>query len=297
MQTLPILGVAVVAACASSYVFVSAFQKEPLVAPPAAAPDVDLEAKVAALQAEQAELLATIERLQAKGAAPMRSEVPAISDEQVTRAVESMLAERGLELPQLLAEASGGGKKSPALDFDATFALLSATEMPHEEQEALWSKVRDAGMIDDMVAAFEQRAEDNSNVASVHAQLGNAYLQKLFGVAADNEKGKWSIKADRAFDEALDINPKHWGARFAKAISLSFWPAPFGRGPEAVKHFEILVEQQEASGTSNPGHAQTYMFLGNMYQQQGNAEKAMATWQRGYNLHPGNEELGKKVKQ
>ena len=123
-----------------------------------------------------------------------------------------------------------------------------------------------------------------------------AYIQKLFGVTADNEKGMWSIKADRAFDEALDIDPKHWGARFAKAVSLSFWPAPFGRGPEAMKHFEVLVEQQEASGGSNPGHAQTYLFLGNMYEQRGQAEKAREIWQRGYNLHPNSQELGGKVK-
>lgn len=293
MQTLPVIAVAVVAACASSYAFSALVS--PAAAPPSGSSDAALETRVAELQDRQAELEGAVERLStAADRGIARQEIPAISDEQVRRALGDLLEAQGLDLESLVAEAAADGG-APRLDFDTAWAQLSGGSLKYEDQEALWIKVREAGLMDEMVAAFEARAKQLSTVADAQFQLGNAYLQKLFTVA-DNEKAKWSMQADRSFDEALDLDETHWGARFSKAVSLSFWPAFLGRGPEAMKHFEILIDQQEASGGSRAEHAQGYLFLGNMYEQQGKSEKAREIWQRGYGLHPGSQELGAKVK-
>jgi len=293
MQTLPMIAVAVVAACASSYAW-TVFAA-PAAQSPEAAPAEALQAQVARLQERQAELEARLERLSvAAPASSARRQVPAISDDQVQRALAELMEKRGLDLEALVANAAVGADQ-PAIDFEVAWAQLSGGQLEYEQQEELWKKVRDAGLLDQMVAAFEARAEQLSTVADAQYQLGNAYLQKLFTVP-DNEKAKWSMQADRSFDDALALDDKHWGARFSKAVSLSFWPAFLGRGPEAMEHFEILIGQQEESGTARPEFAQSYLFLGNMYEQQGKTEKAREIWQRGYGLHPQSKELGAKIK-
>ena len=97
---------------------------------------------------------------------------------------------------------------------------------------------------------------------------------------------EWSAKADKAFDKALEVDDEHWEARFNKAVSLSNWPAFLGKSGEAIRQFEILVAQQEGSGKTRGGFDQTYHFLGNMYQQIGETDKAAAIWARGRELYP-----------
>ncbi len=103
------------------------------------------------------------------------------------------------------------------------------------------------------------------------------------------------MKADEAFDAALARDDHHWDARFSKAVSPSFWPPLFGKQAEAIEHFETLMGQQEALPQQGPKHAQTYLLLGNLYQQQGNNDKALATWNDGTQLFPDNHELAARV--
>ena len=54
-----------------------------------------------------------------------------------------------------------------------------------------------------------------------------------------------------------------------------------------------MAQQEELP--RSPQHAQTYLMLGNTYQQIGDAEKARATWERGLSLFPNAEELRKQL--
>jgi tetratricopeptide (TPR) repeat protein len=100
------------------------------------------------------------------------------------------------------------------------------------------------------------------------------------------------MKADGAFDQALELDPRHWDARFSKAISLAFWPPIFGKQAGAVKNFEtLMLQQEEAGGASQPQYAQTYQFLGNLYMQQGNSQKAREIWSRGLRFFPNDATL------
>ena len=293
MQTPLVILSSVLTAVVASYLFVTLQPPADAAALPEAVREDDLEASIAALRDGQAELARAVERLDAaREVAPTRQAIPGISDEQVTRVLEAMFEARGVELSSLVDAAAVEG--AGPLSVDTALAQIAAG-MGYDEKEELWKQLREAGLIDDMVAAFKARADQYPDVADAQAQLGDAYLQKLFGVP-DNEKGKWSMLADRSYDEALDIDPKHWDARFAKAISLSHWPSFMGRGPEAMKHFETLIEQQESSGGGHAGYANSYLFLGNMYHQAGKREEAKEVWQRGYNLHPGSAALAARLK-
>lgn len=190
----------------------------------------------------------------------------------------------------------GSAKSASAttLNLEQAIADLWNDNIPWNDREKIWSKVKEQGLIEQVVAAFEKRAEETPNNPEVQFELGYAYIQKLQTINDGMEKGTWAVKADSCFDTALKLDEKHWGARFSKAISLSFWPPVFGKQNEAIHHFETLVKQQETM-PAQPEFIETYLYLGNMYQQQGNVEKAREAWQKGLTAFPNNEELQKQI--
>jgi tetratricopeptide (TPR) repeat protein len=194
------------------------------------------------------------------------------------------------------APVSGVGESAaapPAEEIDRLLGvLLDPTRSTSRRQEA-WREAARLGLLDEVVAAFEQRAEESPRDARTHADLGSAYLQKL-NTVSEMEKGSWATRADRAFDAALAIDPGHWEARFTKALALSYWPAITGKQPESVRQFETLIAQQE-SAPARPEHAKSYLFLGNLYLGQGKGEKAREVWQRGASLFPGDRELSARL--
>ncbi len=163
-----------------------------------------------------------------------------------------------------------------------------------DEREGLWREVREKGLLDEVVAQLERRAELDPSNPDRQVDLGNAYLQKVFAAGAGPEAGVWATKADKRFDEALAVDANHWDARFTKAIALSNWPAFLGKQPEAIKHFETLLEQQSAQ-PKEARYAYTHLFLGNMYLQMGQKDKALSTWEGGLAQFPDNDELRKRI--
>ena len=247
----------------------------------------ELARELARLGASQSELAARLDELRLEPRASAR--LPA---EDVGAAVERYLAARSAAPQESAPEA-------PVVDADArrveeAMARLLGGELDDDEVQVLWSELGKAGLSDELVAAFEARVERDPNDPDVRVELGQAYLQKIFEVGNGPMAGVWAMKADGAFDAALALDERHWDARFSKAISLSFWPPALGKQNAAIEQFELLLEQQ-AGDASEPHFAQTYLFLGNMYQQTGQAEKAQATWQQGLGLFPGNEALASQV--
>src|SRR5690606_34168536 len=126
------------------------------------------------------------------------------------------------------------------------------------------------------------------------ADLGDALVQKLMTADNQAETATLGMSADAAYTAALELDPTHWRARFAKAVGYTFWPHFLGKKTEAIRHFEILIEQQEA-GAPQEGYQETYLFLGNLYDQRGEGEKARAVWERGLRLHPGSAGLKERL--
>ena len=175
----------------------------------------------------------------------------------------------------------------------ADWLAVLRKEGDREAREAIWKKVKEAGKMNEVIAALTKQAEEQPNNADVRLELGNAYLQQVFG-AQGPEQGRYAMAADQAFDNALAIDPGHWEARLTKAISLSHWPAAFGKSGEAISQFETLLEQQSRM-TPAPGHAHTYYYLGNLYLNTGQKDKAREIWQTGLKKFPQNSGLQKQL--
>jgi tetratricopeptide (TPR) repeat protein len=294
MNTWIVLPVAIAAAAATAFT-ITVVTREPAAAPPlvVSAPEPEWSAKLGALAAQNDRLERELASLRA--AIDSRAPVQAsLSEAELDEAVARYFAGVRDGAPHAT-EASSSAPATKARFANAKAALdalLAAGS--YAEAQALWKEVREAGFLDEVVADYEARAAADPKNPERQHELGMAYLQKIFAAGQGPEAGVWATKADRAFDAALALDSNHWDARFYKATSLSFWPPIFGKQAEAVRQFEILVEQQ-ASSPSEPRFAQTHLWLGNLYEQTGQMEKAKSAWERGLALFPGDEELAKKL--
>ncbi len=263
---------------------------EPVAAAPAPQgiePDAKLSGALVAIDRRTAAVERAVEELRLS-VADMSASAARSAVERGPRAADPLAA-----TSETLAAAEG---TAPAAGVSAQAAIdtLLGGEIAWDKAQALWKEVEKAGRLDELVRLFEERAAARGNDPDAQTELGEAYLQKVFRAGAGPDAGVWATKADRAFDAALAIDDHHWQARFQKAVSLSFWPPVFGKQAEAIKHFETLAAQQE-SQTKHTGMAQTYLLMGNLHQQMGASDKAIATWQKGLSMFPGNAELAQKI--
>jgi len=179
--------------------------------------------------------------------------------------------------------------------LDDALSQFLNPDLTDSEFEQLWKDLADAGLLEDAIAMLEDQAAAYPENEDLQVQLGLAYLQPMnVGNIAGVEAGQWAMKADATFDRVLESNPENWDARFIKAMSYSFWPPAFGKQQAAIDHFEILVGQQTTQN-SDPKFAQTHVFLGNLYFQTGQGEKAQETWASGLAQYPDNAELRAKM--
>jgi tetratricopeptide (TPR) repeat protein len=172
--------------------------------------------------------------------------------------------------------------------------VLVSPQSTWVQKQAAWKQLRDSGKLDRAIGDLEQRTGSDPNNAANSAALGQAYLQKCGAIKDVREQGILGMQADKAFDNALSLDPSNWEARFNKAMALSYWPESMKKGPEVVENFQMLIQQQE-SQAPQPQFAETYLWLGDQYQKAGQTDDARAAWQRGASLFPGNERLQSRL--
>ncbi len=241
----------------------------------------------------EARIEAGEKRLQEMGDRLARAEKA--SREAATKAAQALaraLPEGAGNSPSA-AEAAGGGAPADGAkraEIDALLAAIRDGKIPKGGVFAHFEKAKELGAFEEALAEMEKYAAAHRDSADAQADLSVAYLAKLLQVPDGPERGKWSTMSINACDEALKLEPEHWGAQFMKAMNLSQWPAFMGRQPEAIRTFEKLVEQQERSGP-DPKFAQTYFHLGNTYRAAGNVEKAREAWRRGLERFPEDKQL------
>ena len=205
------------------------------------------------------------------------------------------------EIEGWIAEAIGRSGATPAaadtapeFRVDAALARMTEASASRNDRDAIWAEARAAGQVKALVAAFEQRAAENPGDADAQAQLGDAYVQAIVGATDILTQSTFGQKADKAYDAALALDETHWSARFSKAVGLTFWPDFLGKKAEAIKNFEILATQQEARA-SRPEFVETWVTLGNLYEQQGKEDDARKTWERGLAQFPNEPRLRSKL--
>jgi len=238
-----------------------------------------LERTVSELEEEQRELSAALAERDALLTSPStgRSEVVGRGgiDAAVARWMEA-------NAPSLAAGAVDG---VPVVESDAIEAAVDRILSGSGDDDAFWKELRDSGRLDAVLARLEQEVEATPLDAELRVALADTYVQKVFDVGPGPMQAHYNELADQAYDEALRLDDNHWNARFSKAIALSNWPAFLGKSGEAIRQFEVLLEQQERRPVEGR-FSNTYFFLGNMYEGAGQSEKALATWRRGLELFP-----------
>jgi tetratricopeptide (TPR) repeat protein len=213
---------------------------------------------------------------------------------EIDAAVQRAIASQGTAGAADAGDAKKAAKAAPAVDAASLFAEYQAGNLDWDARRDLFKRAAEAGVIDELVAMFEKHAKDNPNDPHAQVELGQAYLQKTFTAPDGPERGLWSMKADKSFDAAIALDDHNWEARYAKGVSLSFWPPILGKQNEALEQFQTLVQQQD-NQPQQPQFAQTHWWLGNMYQQMGQKEKAIAAWQHGLSLFPNDEQLQHQI--
>jgi len=171
---------------------------------------------------------------------------------------------------------------------------LNVQGLRFEEHQQLWQQIRDAGLTDRVVAHFEALAEAKPEESMAQFDAGVAYLEKVKELGNTPAAGNLSVAADAAFDRALELDADNWQARFVKGLALSYWPPITGKRAEAIQQFEILRDRQHEQ-PRHEGHAQTYLLLGNLYQQSGKDAEARQVWAEGSAQFPENAELKSRL--
>jgi tetratricopeptide (TPR) repeat protein len=253
--------------------------------------DVD---KLLAADRELAEMVKNLGAAAAAEGQSMREPVMSIQE-----AVDLWIRENRPDMLEPGASKASAGDE----DFEALpprqqaaqlLAKLNDPDMDDEGWNRVWKEINDAGLTDEAIALLEENVARDPTNPDAHVALAGGYLGKTMNTANDMEKGLYAMKADKVLDDALELDAWHWDARFTKAVSLTFYPPVMGKQGEAIKHFEILLDQQKGQ-PARPGFSQTYLYLGNLHQQMGDHDKASQIWKEGLTLFPDDGELAKQL--
>jgi hypothetical protein len=184
-----------------------------------------------------------------------------------------------------------------ATPFSRAMDALVSAQSSFQEKQAAWKQLGKAGELDQAIAALKAGMAANPNDPAYPAALGEAYIYKL-RTAQDsgnyNEIAILALQADQNFDAALKLDPSNWETQYYKAASLAHWPPEMNKGPEVIQLLSSLIDQQEAM-SPQPQFAQTYVLLGDQYQQAGKPDYAIQTWKLGAARFPGDATLQKKI--
>ncbi|CAN5886499.1 hypothetical protein BH23GEM7_BH23GEM7_40810 [soil metagenome] len=126
--------------------------------------------------------------------------------------------------------------------------------------------------------------------------LARTLMQCKLPFAGFMAQGRLVGAANGLLEEALEIAPTHWGARFALAMNYYHTPEFLGKTRDAIREFETLLAQQ-GERADNPGFALTYQYLGDLYLRRRRTADAVALWRRGAALFPENQALRERLRQ
>ena len=200
--------------------------------------------------------------------------------------------------PAVIASATETSARTidPAIK-QAIDSLLSK-QLTHEQRRDILKQLSESGKLDQAISELQQQVASDPNNAAYSTALGQAYLEKGKAMMQDDVAGGSMLimQGMKSFDAALSLDPADWEARFTKAAVMSHYPAELNQGQAVINQFTQLINQQE----SQPPQAQfamSYVLLGDQYQKLGQNDYALATWQAGAQLFPGDKTLRKRLTQ
>jgi tetratricopeptide (TPR) repeat protein len=287
----------VLAVAASALTGLTATSRAETIAAPAGAPGDEATARLERTMAELETRLGELELAlaSARGGGTVAAGSSRVALDGVDAAVARWMLENapGLAGDVDTARAARLAEETAAIELAVDRILSDDFEGSAQD---FWMELRETGRLDGVIAQLEELVEAAPHDPEMHVDLAGAYVQKLFDVGPGPMQVVFAEKAEDTFGRALELDSEHWGARFGRAMTLSNTPAFLGRAPAAIHDFEVLIEQQERRPTE-PRFAQTYFFLGNMYEDAGETEKAVSTWRRGAELFPEYDGIAEQLAQ
>lgn len=224
----------------------------------------------------------------APAAAPARPDAPA----QPQAALLVAISNPG---PARSTQATSRWLTLPTNEVSRGLDLALDPQTSYPARRDFWNQLRQAGQLDRAMTELERRAQADPTNALIPASLGQLCLLKAGQITNSiADQGMLGMKADKVFDQALELDPANWEARFWKATAMSYWPSVLNKSRDVMSHFATLVEAQEAE-TPQPHFAQTYLLLGQEYAKQGYADHAKDIWQRGLLFFPNESGLKEKL--
>lgn len=288
---------ALISAASSAAVAVALRPEAPILAGPSTEAASPPSGEIQALRAELEKLrqeqslastaLASAQRTAAHSKAGDPSEI--LSADDVASLIRSLVEEDSLVQGEPTEKPWPGGAADARAAIDAILELGVDTA----EARALWEEAAANGQLHELLAEMEARMELEPVTADQQYDRARAFYAAA-QVHPSNADGNWWVDSNSAYNQVLEIDPQHWDARFQKARNMAFWPVAYGGQAEAVRHFETLVKQQRGS-SDRADYADTYRWLGNLYDQQGRADDARRTWEQGLALFPNNASLRNKL--
>ena len=183
-----------------------------------------------------------------------------------------------------------GAKPKPVTipkDVREAVQKLIGKEMTHGASNALFNRLAlNKDKIVATVAALRDAIRRDPNDAELQVAYATAIVAQLANLTMQGpQQGILWQTASNAYDAAVKIKPEHWQARFGKAFGISMAPEFLGLKPVAIKQFEELREIQSRQVPAKH-HVQTYLRLGTLYKDMGNADKAREVWDSGLRRFP-----------
>jgi tetratricopeptide (TPR) repeat protein len=192
------------------------------------------------------------------------------------------------------AAAADAGSRALAACVD----LLGSAKTSYAERWKLWDQLRQSGRLAEAVAALKGLQADNPGEAAIPLAIAEGEINQLRVLSQNHapfdEISIMALQADKDFDAALALSPTDWDAEYEKAESLSYWPDYLGKGPEVVERLNSLISQQ-ATLAPRPEFARSYALLGQQFQNAGQNDRAIQTWQQGLTAFPLDSNLQQRL--
>ncbi len=137
---------------------------------------------------------------------------------------------------------------------------------------------------------YKKRLAQNPRDVDALVGAARAMSQCLIPSANFLKQGELSSEAIELLDQAIEIQPEHWAARFTLASIAYRSPAFLGRGKRAAQELDKLLQMQ-GNRTDDPMFARVFALRGMQLSRQKQADSAHALWKRGAALFPSDSEL------
>ncbi len=143
-------------------------------------------------------------------------------------------------------------------------------------------------------AEADFRSRVTRNPRDVESRVGLAQLlsQCILPSAEMMQKGELSAEALELLDQAIELQPDHWLARFVLANISDQSPPFLGRRKRAAQEYDILLRMQ-GDRNDNPLFARVFVSRGRQLSREGQVDSARVLWSRGLTLFPNDTELQK----